>query len=214
MKERYTAPLEFAVSKLSSPTVLDSNLTNLRKETSSRARKYAKHILPGWSAALKSAHLDLELTFCRWKSAGKPQSPTNTNQRSAYLENCSAHHQSIKEDYLLNFNKDSKKLFRDIKRFYGSSSSSSPGRIVFRGTSYSGDTLLDGWANYFESLGTPGHSRLFDNRNNDKVMGSFRALLETSRGGNIVFTPLDIATATRETRPQALNQNTYVSLDP
>ncbi len=45
-------------------------------------------------------------------------------------------------------------------------------------------------------------------------MGSFRALLETSRGGNIVFTPLDIATATRETRPQALNQNTYVSLDP
>ncbi len=72
------------------------------------------------------------------------------------------HRRSIKEEFLLNLdfaNKDSKKLFREIKRFYGSSPPPSPGRIVFEGP---GDSLLDGWANYFESLGTPG---LFDSDN-------------------------------------------------
>ncbi len=177
------------------------------KEASSKglpARKYSKHILPGWSVALKSAHSDSKLAFCRWKSAGKPQSPSNILRACYKAKKClfrkllRRHRQSIKEEFLLNLdfaNKDSKKLFREIKRFYGSSPPPSPGRIVFEGRSYSGDSLLDGWANYFESLSTPGHSKLFDSDNQDRVMGCFRDLLESPHGDDIVFTQLDITTA-------------------
>ena len=101
LKVCYTAPLEHAVSRSPSPSVLDcaslidssiSNLIILMKKTSNKglpARKYAKHILPGWSDALKSAHSDSKLAFCRWKSAGKPQSPENPLRAYYKSKKCS-----------------------------------------------------------------------------------------------------------------------------
>ncbi len=48
-------------------------------------KKYKKHVIPGWSNDLKSAHLESKSAFRLWKLAGKPQAQSNplkTNYKS------------------------------------------------------------------------------------------------------------------------------------
>ena len=216
IEERYTSPLETAVNSWSFPLApgcsshIDSSISNLIRLMNNTAlkglplKKYKKHIIPGWSMYLKSAHSESKSAFRHWKSAGKPMAPANPlkeiykSKKSHFRKLLRQHRHSLKEQYLLNLdlaNKDSKKLFREIKRFYAPSTSTSPGTIVYNDVSYSGDTLLEGWANYFETLGTPCHSPLFDSDNLQSVNNRFRDLLDSTQGGDILLTQSDIANA-------------------
>ncbi len=133
IEERYTTPLERAISTWSLPFTLGctsqidtsiSSLVCLMNETALKGlplKKYKKHVIPGWSKDLKSAHLESKSAFRLWKSAGKPlahSNPLKTNYKSKkchFRKLLRQHRHSLKEQFLLNLdlaNKDSKKLFR------------------------------------------------------------------------------------------------------
>jgi len=74
--------------------------------------------------------------------------------------------------------------------------------ISFNGTTFKGDTLLEGWTSYFEHLSVPIHHSTFNTSFQQDVNEEFLSLLDTSLGEEILFTPGEIEEAIRNLKSQ------------
>ena len=212
---RYTVPLDQELSTLlppadgiyDDPLIIDkvlSSITHNMKSISSRVipiKRFQKHIVPGWNDTLRNAQKDAKLAFCAWKKAGKPRSDDPLHSayklsKRTFRKLLRSHRNNLKEEFFLNLDKsnsDYRKLFRDIRSFSNKSCSKSfSSSIIWNGTTYKDNSLLEGWADYFEHLSTPSPNPSYDHSFFEETNLRFHDILSSSPGDIFSFSEFDI----------------------
>ena len=177
----YTTPLQSSLDNLYhqlpsqaeillQPQLLDNILHSfgncLKASAKNIPRKrYHKHKVPKWSHDLKEAQRDSKCAYRVWVSAGRPRSVDHP-ARLAYKETkkkfracLRQHRRDLNTDFYESLDKkcsDPQRLFQSIRNHINpANATSSLSKLIVNGSEFQGDAILDGWANYFESLSIP-----------------------------------------------------------
>ncbi len=145
-----------------------------------------------------------------WKAAGKPRNddhPLRTAYKTfktKFRAKLRAHRKDLRESFFAKLDhndSDSRKLFREIRNFNGQTANPSTS-IHLNSTTYEDDTLLEGWASYFEDLNIPSHHNTYDTPFQQAVHQQFLRLLESPLGEDLSFTTAEVAEAIKALKPQ------------
>ena len=114
---------------------------------------------------MKAACKECKQLFRIWVVAGRPRDPAHP-ARSAYKEakkhfrSCLRLHRRVLADKFFAsldvHSTDSKRLFQSVRKYILPNRLSSTQHLEFDGKVFDSETILDGWASYFESLSSPG----------------------------------------------------------
>ena len=220
----YTSPLETSLSHLPFPSLLDysskphlidrtlSNLTALMKsiaDTNIPSKHFFPHQSPEWDDELKLAQKAANSAHKAWRNAGKPRNPDHPLQINykdskwkfrAKLRN---HRKNLRELFFSKLdlaNTDSRKFFREIRHINGHPPE--PSRVIsVNGTTFQGDTLLEGWTSYFEQLGVPSPHSTYDSDFQQSINEEYLALLDTKAGDELPITVDEVKEAIQSLKP-------------
>ena len=127
-------------------------------------RKFHPAKQPGWDSALKLASKTCKSYYRSWVRAGRPRNPDNP-LRMAYkaAKKLFRSHLRLRNKRLdniffnsLDTNLDPRKFFQAVRnRSTSHNPQPATGLITVSGTSYFNQEVTEGWATYFENLGTP-----------------------------------------------------------
>ena len=174
----YTSPLQpilhdlmLVIPPLSAlshePLLIDKHLESVTTSLLSvgvklPCKRYHPHQSPAWTPQLKAASTTRKRLYRNWVSCGRPRDPANP-LRKAYKDakknfrsKLRLHRRTINDNFFASLDIDCsnpQRFFSKIRRHINPSSADLPTqRITYNNTVYEGDSLLDGWASYFESL--------------------------------------------------------------
>ena len=173
----YTQLLESKLSTLSPPNMdicrenpqcLDKYLQSLCETMLSSSQEtiltkmYHKHRYPGWNPTLNAAHRRAKNAWHYWKRAGKPSDPLHPAKFQ--YKKCKREFRKLlcKATRKQNFDffrkldihaSNSEKLFR-LLRTHSNTQPAPTEKLVFERAEYQGDSMHNGWADFFERLGT------------------------------------------------------------
>ena len=175
----YTTPLQHSLKPLlhnmplpsslaHNPTLIDHFLQSftsalLSASTHIPSKSFYPHRSPGWNSSLKQASRVCKRHYHCWVAAGRPRDPSNP-VRMAYKEakkhfrSCLRLHRRLSaENFFASLDiqtTDPQRFFRAIRK-HTSPSISHTQRLIYNNKVYDNDNIMEGWASYFESLGTP-----------------------------------------------------------
>ena len=132
-------------------------------------KQFHKHKVPKWNHQLKEAQWKSKFLYRKWVSAGHPCSvnhPARVAYKAAKKEFRACLHQHRRDlntevyesldEQCSDHDPQHVHLFRSITNYTNpASAASTPSKLIVNGSLFQGDSILDGWANYFESLGIP-----------------------------------------------------------
>ena len=151
------------------PTLTDHHITSLTSilllnSQHIPSRSFHPHRSPGWDSSLKAAQHEYKLHFRSWVAAGRPRN-ANHPAHLAYKEAKRKFHSRLrlhwklladKQFASLDFNiTDPQRLFFQVRKFTAQHNTPPTQHLVFNDRIYENDSLLEGWAEYFECLSAP-----------------------------------------------------------
>ena len=125
-------------------------------------KAFLKHKRPGWNSSVNAAHRHSKAAWKLWKASGKPNCPTNP-VRELHFKAKRDFRKTLRawkheQDFLfysnMDLNHNSDKLFRLLRNKSGTQPNLT-NHIHVDKQIFSGNRILKGWANHFESLGQP-----------------------------------------------------------
>ena len=170
---RYTVPSKPRQSRIlqnippitsmkSHPDTIDrllSDLTTCLLTTSRNIppNKFHPAKRPGWDPALKSASRSCKHHYCAWVRAGRPHSPEN-HLRIAHKSCLRLQRKRLNAIFYnsLDTNLNPRKFFLSVRNDTTSHRNQPiTTRTSVDGSQYTNENITEGWAHYFEALGTP-----------------------------------------------------------
>ena len=167
------------------PNLIDQafhSLASLLLSSSSRIppRSFHPHRKPGWSATLKEASRKCKLRYRAWVSAGRPRNMSHPvrqyyKQAKKHFRSClRLHRKTLSDNFFASLDHqstDPQQFFCTLRKFTSSSCQPITQRLVLGDRVFNNDSILDGWASYFESLSVPDSTPLNEDQNN--VLASY-----------------------------------------
>ena len=158
-------------------------------------KQFRKHKVPKWNHRLKEAQQKSKLLYKEWVFAGRPWSvnhPARVAYKAAKKEFRACLHQhrrDLNTEFYESLDKqcsDPQRLFQSIRNYTNpASATSTPSKLIVNGSLFQGDSILDGWANYFVSLSIP-HDTYFTPTQLDLVH-EYQSICSTASGCSDVF---------------------------
>ena len=182
----------------SHPALIDNTLATVTLflcSTASKsvpARSHSSGTVPNWTSELSNAHKVSRDAYRAWVAAGRPRdinNPFRQNYKSAkaaFRALLPSHHHGQRDHFYASLNcANPRELFRRVRQLRDQCRLPTS-HLIVDGHTFSGSSLLDGWALYFESLATSSrNSGDFDDHFKADVTAEFDRLCQ------LPYSPLD-----------------------
>ena len=189
--ETYTASLTSALL-----TVAEDNVP---------VRKFRPYLKPQWNDELRKARKSSTKAWLTWRRAGKPfdkSHPIRMEYKSAkgkFRSELCHHLKDVHESFMDSLdsnNSNPKKLFDEVRHFFGTNKEQT-NTLVVDGVTYDNDTILAGWAKYFKKLLSSLSDTEFGTIHKTNVEAALELIPDSSDSTPLKFSESDVMDVTK-----------------